>query len=462
MINYFNFKRFDDKFLITNDFGSYAFISPDTLRAMVIGDREIPQTVCDELTEKGFLVDNSVHSFAENMVEEMRNSKSYLFQATGLHIFVLTNQCNHACLYCQASASNTKKNFMSGETAEYAVRAALSSRNPNLSFEFQGGEPLLNFDTIRRIVEYTEEIKGDRNVTYSIVTNLTLITEEMVRFFIDHNVSISTSLDGPKELHDMNRPLFNGKPSYDKVVDSIKRIQDRGVGVGAIQTTTKFSLRYPEEIADEYDRLGLGSLFVRPLTPLGAAGRIWDQIGYTAEEFCSFYAKVLDHVIRMARNGRHIQENHAAIFLSKILHGYGLNYMELRSPCGAGFGQMAYYPDGEIFTCDEGRMVYETGDSSFRIGNVYDGNNAQMVQTPVCTACARASCLEAIPGCSDCVYQPYCGVCPVINLALDGDIISRQPNSWRCRIYSGMLDALFRVLKQNDPETYRILSSWRS
>lgn len=462
MINYFNFKKFDDQFLITNDFGSYAFIDSQTLRYLILGDKEISQETKAVLTEKRFLTENSPRSFAENMYEDMRSSKSYLFQATGLHIFVMTNQCNQACVYCQASASSQKRNFMSAETAEYAVRTALSSANPNLSFEFQGGEPLLNFDTIRHIIEYTESIKEDKNISYSVVTNLTMITDEMIRFFVDHHVNISTSLDGPKELHDRNRPLSSGGSSYDKAVASIKHLQDRGIGVGAIQTTTKYSLDYAESIVEEYIKLGLGNLFIRPLTPLGAAGKIWSRIGYTAEEFISFYEKVLKYVIEMNQKGHHIQENHAAIFLSKILHGYGLNYMELRSPCGAGFGQMAYYPDGEIFTCDEGRMLHEMGDDSFRIGNVFSGKNAQLMDNPACIACARASCLESIPGCSDCVYQPYCGICPVINLALYGDIIHRQPNNWRCRIYSGMLETIFRILKQEDQNITNILCSWKA
>ena len=459
MINYFNFKEFGNSFLITNDLGRYSFVDASDLKELITGSGRFSEEKTAELHDKAFIYELS-DEFSDIRIGEMRDSKSYLFNATGLHIFVLTNQCNHACVYCQASAGISKKNFMDAETAEHAVDIALSSPNPYLSFEFQGGEPLLNYGTLQHIVEYAENKATGKDIDFSVVTNLSLITDEMIRFFIDHHVNVSTSLDGPEKLHNKNRPFSNGAASYQMVSDAIKHLQDSGLNVGAIQTTTRYSLPFAEEIVDDYFEKGLKNIFVRPLTPLGAAGKIWNKIGYTAEEFCHFYEKVLQYVIDMNKEGTSMVENHAAIFLSKILHGYGKNYMELRSPCGAGFGQAAYYPDGGVYTCDEGRMLHEMGNDSFRIGDVYKDTYEKIMCSPGCRACAVSSLLESIPGCCDCVYQPYCGVCPVINLALDGDIIPNRPNNWRCRIYSGMLDSIFRILKRNDTAEMNILDKW--
>ena len=460
MINYFNFKQFGKCFLITNDLGKYAFISADELSHLIQNEHELSEDKYAELSAKAFITDNPINDFSDMRIEQMRSSKAYLYMATGLHIFVLTNKCNHACIYCQASAGIKKDAYMSKETAKQAVDIALSSPNPHISIEFQGGEPLLNFETLRYIVDYAESVSTDKDLSFAVVTNLSLITDEMIRFFLDHDVNVSTSLDGPEKLHNINRPFANGSSSYRKVIETIKRLQDAGLDVGAIQTTTRYSFQYPEDIVEEYLSNGLRSVFIRPLTPLGAAGKIWKEIGYTPEEFCEFYGKILDYVIQKNMSNEQISENHAAIFLTKILHGYGSNYMELRSPCGAGFGQAAYYPDGFVFTCDEGRMLHEMGDDSFRIGNVYDNSYSEMMMSPGCRACAKSSLLEAIPGCCDCVYQPYCGTCPVINLALDGDITPNHPNSWRCRIYSGMLDKIFNILEKNDSRVLDILNNW--
>ena len=81
--------------------------------------------------------------------------------------------------------------------------------------------------------------------------------------------------------------------------------------------------------------MGLKSIFIRPLTPLGCANKDWNIVGYSAEEFnVEFYNKAFDYILQLNMNGTEISEGHATIFLSKILHGYPVNYMELRSPCG--------------------------------------------------------------------------------------------------------------------------------
>ena len=164
-------------------------------------------------------------------------------------------------------------------------------------------------------------------------------------------------------------------------------------------------------------------------------------------------------LITINKRGTFIKEEHASIFLKRI-DGQPMNYMELRSPCGAGIGQLAYYPDGNIFTCDEGRMLYEMGKDTFCLGNVYEHSYNEIVENGICRTVCAASILETIPGCCDCVYQPYCGTCPVVNFARDNDVIEKTPRGYRCKIYSGMLDSLFEYFLENDVETMNVLKSW--
>ena len=215
---------------------------------------------------------------------------------------------------------------------------------------------------------------------------------------------------------------------------------------------------YPKEIVQEYVKDGLTSVFIRPLTPLGYANEHWDEIGYTTDDFLKFYRKALHEIIECNKKGIYISEGHATIFLQKIIGHFSGNYMELRSPCGASTGQIAYYYDGNVYTCDEGRMLAEMGNPFFKLGNVYTDNYNTLMESRVCSAICQASVLEGLASCSDCVYQPYCGVCPVINLALDNNIYERQPNNYRCRIYKGILDTLFELLK--DKEIEEIFQSW--
>ena len=105
-------------------------------------------------------------------------------------------------------------------------------------------------------------------------------------------------------------------------------------------------------------------------------------------------------------------------------------------------------------------MVAEMGDYAFKLGDVYSSSFNTLIDSTVCKTVCTSSCLEALPGCCDCVYQPYCGVCPVINYAVDNDLFSKKYQNSRCKIYSGMLDYLFRILQSNDAKIINTLERW--
>lgn len=459
MINYFNFKKFDDEYLISNDFGHHMFISQNDFKMLLTDKISADNDRYSEFSGKGFVYHQNKDVFIENFKDILRDSKNYLFSSTSLHIFVVTNICNVRCLYCQAqSESSQNKGMMSAETARKAVDIALESNSDCLTFEFQGGEPLINFDTIKFIVEYSESKKRGKYIEYNLVSNLTLLNDDMLEFFKKHGVRISTSIDGCVSVHNKNRPYINGNGTYEDAVRQLKIVQNAGLSSGAIQTTTRYSLNKYKEIIDTYIELGMNSIFLRPLTPLGFAHERWAEIGYSTEKFLEFYRNSIEYLIELNIKNIKCSEGHASIFLRKILNQCPVNYMELRSPCGAGIGQLAYYYDGQIFTCDEGRMFYEMGDSSFKLGTV-DDNYMDIVTSPVCKAVCEASLLEASALCGDCVYQPFCGTCPILNFAFNNNIFA-EPGDYKCKIYGGMLDIIFSIIKRNNPAEMQVLKSW--
>jgi radical SAM protein with 4Fe4S-binding SPASM domain len=131
--------------------------------------------------------------------------------------------------------------------------------------------------------------------------------------------------------------------------------------------------------------------------------------------------------------------------------------MELRSPCGGAIGQLAYYYDGKIFTCDEGRMLYEMGNDAFELGTVNDSYKDLMKSKITETMC-KASCLECINKCENCAYMPYCGTCPVCNLANYDNIFVDSSEDERCKIYGGILDIIFDYIQ--DKEKLEIMERW--
>lgn len=459
-LNYFNFKHFGEDVLLTNDFGCHAFVSPAEFKRLIEKKIDLNSDLGKNLLDKKFIYDETTLEYSAFHKYDMRHIKSHVNIATSLHIFVVTTACNMNCVYCQANnGKNNSALFMTKEMAEKAVDIALSSPTEQLSFEFQGGEPLLNFNIIKHIVDYTESVKGCKSISYNIVTNLTLLTNEIIDFFCQYNFGVSTSIDGTKFVHNQNRPFLNGDGTFDIVADAVLRLRNRGLRVGAIQTTTREALKYPRELIHTYEALGFDSIFIRPLTPLGKASLRWEEIGYSPVEFIAFYTTALEELIEINKSGKFFKEDHASILLSRI-QGRFVNYMELRSPCGAGIGQLAYYADGNIYTCDEGRMLSEMGDATFCLGNVFSSTYESIINNGVCKTVCASSILETIPTCCDCVYQPYCGTCPVVNYAKYKDIIEKEPRGYRCKIYSGMLDFLFNILRGESEETIAIFNTW--
>ena len=459
--NFFNYREMRQKVLLTNDLGRYVFLSKEEfyrfLRDQLDPQEEITQRLMDEF----FLYDGSEYEFVERAGEAFRMYRRNLFQGAALHIFVLTKQCNQQCVYCQASTELERHTQMSGETAAKAVDIALQTTAQYVTFEFQGGEPLMNFDTLQFIVEYAEEQNQScgKNLEFSVVTNLMLLDEEKLEFLTKHGVSICTSLDGDEILHNKNRPYFQ-QNTFEILKKKIQMIQDKGASVSAIQTTTRDSLPRYREMVDQYLAFGLNQITIRPLTQLGYAAKNWAKIGYTVDEFLNFYRKSLDYIIERNQQGTFILEGHARMFLSKIFCRDAGNYMELRSPCGGAIGQLAYYYNGKVYSCDEARMLAEMGDDSFCLGNVEQDTYESIESNPVCKTIAKSSCLEGLADCDGCVYQPYCGTCPVISYARYQTVYPSMLQEYRCRIYKGIQDILFEKLEQQDEEVVEIFRRW--
>ena len=196
---------------------------------------------------------------------------------------------------------------------------------------------------------------------------------------------------------------------------------------------------------DEFIKRRLEDIFIRPLNPLGFAKKLRGKIGYSAEEYLDFYKKALNYTIKYAlKHPRSsFRERYAIIMLKKILSDYDPNYLELRSPCGAGIGQLLYNYDGKVYTCDEGRML---GEDTFCLGDVRKDSYEDIISHPTVRKMCLASNLEGLT-CDLCVYKPYCGVCPIYNYATFGSIFSALPANEKCQINKGIFDFLFEKLQ---------------
>ncbi len=249
------------------------------------------------------------------------------------------------------------------------------------------------------------------------------------------------------------------RDSYKRTVAGIARA--RAIlgtdAVSALTTLTRASLDQPEAIIDEYVRLGFRSIFLRPLSPYGFATRSERRIGYPMSDFVRFYERALRHLLALNRSGIEIAEVYAGILLSHILTPYHSGYVDLRSPAGAGQGVLVYNHDGGVYASDEGRMLAEMGDETFRLGAV-EMPYAELMTSPAMAAVRARSIAEALMPCGDCAFVPYCGADPVMAHATGA--AEAEPAAAHCERHMGVFQQLFRLLDEGDPDTVRILTSW--
>ena len=454
--------------MLTSYFGDWVFVSEAELEQLMTQELANGSELEARLGRANFLTDQLD---TRKISARLSRKKRFLSCGPHLHVLVVTLRCNETCVYCHASRAPMHRTDtdMSPRTAERAIDLALQSTSPGITIEFQGGEPLANFDVVKHAIEYALE----RNTSYgkalefTLVTNLSLMTEERMDYLLSRRVQICTSIDGPAPLHDGQRILAGGS-AFREAARWIERINARYQADGldpslyhveALLTTTRAALERPREIVNTYVNLGCRAIFLRPVDPFGFAGQTGEKIEYPRQEYLEFYRQATDYILELNKSGTQVLERFAAIFLTKILTHTDPNFVDIRSPCGAGIGQLAYNFDGKIFTCDEGRMLHASGDDMFQVGSV-SSSYRDLVKHDTVASLVVASNLDQQPDCVTCVYNPYCGVCPVHSYTTQGSIHGRMRESVLCAVHKGIQDYLFSKLACGDEETTGILRRW--
>jgi uncharacterized protein len=208
-LNFFRQKAFHGKRLLVTITGAYDILDEEEY-GRLMGHRLTPELYGRFKKNTLILTDDN----KEEVIDRYRCKKGHLTHGTTLHIIVPTLRCNENCVYCHAlSRPMDAAGFeMDSKTARKSVDFMFQSPTSSITIEFQGGEPLLAFDRVKEIVEYALEKNktARKDLRLTIVTNLSLMDEEKLDFLVKNRVAICTSLDGPKWLHDKNRPMVGG------------------------------------------------------------------------------------------------------------------------------------------------------------------------------------------------------------------------------------------------------------
>lgn len=334
--------------------------------------------------------------------EEIEIEQPYS-EILGLVILDTTIMCNLACKYCFVDAP-PKGSKMNLYTAIHALEKVLNYNKcaEVLTIEFSGGEPLVNFEMIKDFIPIADNMAKEmgKKLTYTIQTNGTLLTDEIITFLLDHNVNIGISIDGEAEVHDANRIFHDGTGSLSTIIRNIELLQTRGGHVSILAVIS--SVYQYESVIKFATAHNISDIRTNLVTKAGRAKK--------GDSFSLEYIAMADKFVEVADRILHgelkIKDATLTFFLWNLL--LMQPHMCFRSPCGAGTNQISITATGDIYPCQGWRNIHDSP-----VGNVNDNTdlntllmNNNRVQE------LRNHIVRTSPSCQDCNWKTFCGVCP--------------------------------------------------
>ena len=330
----------------------------------------------------------------ESLAKNYKNN-SNVVKALCLHV---AHTCNLNCSYCFASQGKYQgdRALMSFEVGKRAFDFLIenSGTRRNLEVDFFGGEPSLNFDVVKRLVEYARSIEGEhnKNFRFTYTTNGMILTDEMIEFLNANMHNVVLSLDGRKEVNDHFRRDYSGKGSYDTIVPNFKRLVESrgGKGYYVRGTFTHNNVDFTNDLFHMAD-LGFTELSMEPVVcPPGDPYALTDE---DLPKLFEQYEILAKEMLKRNKEGRGFTFYH---YMLDLKHGPCI-YKRITG-CGSGTEYMAVTPWGELFPCHQ-----FVGDPKYSLGNIWDGVKNKEVQDEFrcCNSYSR-------PECRDCWANLYC------------------------------------------------------
>ena len=332
-----------------------------------------------------------------------------------LHI---SHDCNLRCKYCFASTGDFGKGrkLMPVETGKKAIDFLLthSGNRHNLELDFFGGEPLMNWDAVKEIVDYarSKEEEYNKKFRFTVTTNGVLLNDDNIDYINKEMKNVVLSLDGRKCVNDNMRLAINGKGSYDVIVPKFqklveKRLQGDNKEYYARGTFTKNNLDFAQDVYHIADDLGFDQLSVEPVIADAS-----EPYAITEEDLPTIFAEYEKLAVEMIRRkkeeGRCFNFFHFMIDLDQ-----GPCAIKRLRGCGCGNEYVSVTPDGDIYPCHQ-----FVGNDEWKMGNLDD--ETLDVEMKDKFACSNIYTKE---GCKDCWCKFYCsGGCNANNYSFNKDI----------------------------------------
>lgn len=268
----------------------------------------------------------------------------------------VTNQCNLSCQYCyefgedKIATPEGKKKFMDWETAQQSVDYlfAESGDRPSVHITFFGGETLMNFPLMKRIVDYARDQAASlgRSVEFSLTTNATLLSSTIIEFLATNGIGVTVSMDGPKEMQDKFRIFSNGKGSYDIIKPKVQELiaKHRSRPVGARVTMTSGAMDVRKIYQHLKHELGFHEVAFAPVTT--SPDRAYSINDPGMDSILAQFSELADEYLEAALRNEHHGFSNVSDTLAELHQGVNKSL-----PCGAGLGMVGVGPSGDIAPC---------------------------------------------------------------------------------------------------------------
>lgn len=388
-------------------------------------------------------------------------------------ILELTEQCNLRCKYCIYGDSNKifrkHSNFsMTWEIAKKSIDHYVHLINsPSRTFPleraalgFYGGESLLQFKLMKRCVDYCNSISINNKIDFIITTNATLLTEEIIRFFIKNNFALTVSLDGPASEHDKNRISINGDKTFQKIWNSLKLISSiskeyykQNVNFNAVYTP----IHDLDKIADFFSKRSpyLYNQAVN-LQSVDTRGFNYEKI-YGCEVWKKFECK-LEHLTNIYYDYINLKpvDKLKIRFLKLMFEKPNIQFKKRlnRNPKQATFRAASCIPGARrIFVAADGSFhMCEKINRCFPIGNYEKG----IIYGRVKKIFDKFSD-NALKNCSECLISTQCSVCPA-TIANEDSFETGDYCLNRIELFKKYLVSFYSSL-ENNPNAFSIKSN---
>ncbi len=359
-----------------------------------ITENDISECFCqvEALKENGKLFTPDTF---EDKAGTLKAKTSGVIKALCIHI---AHTCNLNCEYCFASQGkyHGERALMSFETGKQALDflVANSGSRRNLEVDFFGGEPLMNFDVVKQMVEYARSIEKEhnKNFRFTLTTNGVLIDDDVIDFANREMSNVVLSLDGRKEIHDRYRVDYAGNGSWEKIVPKFQKLVEARKGKDYYMRGT-FTHANPDFLNDIKQMLDLGFTELSMEPVVCASG---DPSELTKEDMPIVkeqYEKLAELMLEKDKEGKPFTFYHYMIDLT----GGPCIYKRI-SGCGSGTEYMAVTPWGDLYPCHQ-----FVGDEKFKLGDIWNGVDNTEIQNEFlsCNVYAREEC-------RDCWAKLYC------------------------------------------------------